>query len=180
MAQPLIDVVEQFCLYQRKQRGKTEGGVKTYRWNLTQFLEFVRGRRGRLACLGDLDATTVQAWMDDMAAGDLAVSTMRVRQSTVSSLCAWLVKRGQLSTNPVTRLDRPPHRREAPRQVPGPAIMDTLIKAARDRRRPRDLGYPANSPLFRNAPRVGRDVAGQESGPWMGRPQRPGQRRQDP
>jgi len=140
MAQPLIDVVEQFCLYQRKQRGKTEGGVKTYRWNLTQFLEFVRGRRGRLACLGDLDATTVQAWMDNMAAGDLAVSTMRVRQSTVSSLCAWLVKRGQLSTNPVTRLDRPPHRREAPRQVPGPAIMDTLIKAARDRRRPRDLG----------------------------------------
>jgi len=55
-------------------------------------------------------------------------------------LCAWLVKRGQLSTNPVARLDRPPHRREAPRQVPGPAIMDTLIKAARDRRRPRDLG----------------------------------------
>src|ERR671936_1259285 len=33
MAQPLIDPVEQFCTFQRKQRGKTEGGVKTYRWN---------------------------------------------------------------------------------------------------------------------------------------------------
>ncbi len=29
MAQPLIDLVEQFCIFQRKQRGKTEGGVKT-------------------------------------------------------------------------------------------------------------------------------------------------------
>ena len=29
--QPLVELVEQFCVYQRKQRGKTEGGVKTYR-----------------------------------------------------------------------------------------------------------------------------------------------------
>ena len=28
MAQQLIDLVEQFCNFQRKQRGKTEGGVK--------------------------------------------------------------------------------------------------------------------------------------------------------
>jgi hypothetical protein len=34
MAQPLIDLVEQFCTFQRKQRGKTERGVRTYRWNL--------------------------------------------------------------------------------------------------------------------------------------------------
>src|SRR5213593_3985614 len=77
--------------------------------------------------------------MDSMAAADLALSTMRVRQSTLSSFCAWLVKRGHLDTNPVARLDRPPHRREAPRQVPGPAIMDALIKAARERQRPRDV-----------------------------------------
>ncbi len=135
----LVDLVEQFCIFQRKQRGKTEGGVKTYRWNLSQYLEFVRGRRGRLACLGDLEPATIQAWMDSMAHADLALSTMRVRQSTLSSLCAWLVKRGHLDTNPVARLDRPPHRREAPRQVPGSAIMDALIRAARQRQRPRNL-----------------------------------------
>jgi hypothetical protein len=44
--QLLIDLVEQFCTYQRKQRGKTEGGVTTYRWNLDQFLMFVRKREG--------------------------------------------------------------------------------------------------------------------------------------
>jgi len=137
MAQPLIDLVEQFCAYQHKQRGKTEGGVRTYRWNLCQFLEFVRGRRGRPACLGDLEPATIQAWMDSMAAADLALGTMRVRQSTLSSLCAFLVKRGHLESNPVARLDRPPHRREAPRGVPGSAIMDALVKAARER--PRDL-----------------------------------------
>jgi integrase/recombinase XerC len=139
MAQPLIDLVELFCIFQRRQRGKTQGGVRTYRWNLSQYLEFVRGRRGRLACLGDLEPATIQAWMDSMAHADLALSTMRVRQSTLSSLCAWLVKRGHLDTNPVARLDRPPHRREAPRQVPGSAIMDALIQAARQRQRPRDL-----------------------------------------
>jgi site-specific recombinase XerC len=139
MAQPLIDLVEQFCTFQRKQRGKTEGGVKTYRWNLRQYLEFIAGRRGRPACVGDLEPATVQAWMDSMAAADLALGTMRVRQSTLSSLCAFLVKRGHLDTNPVARLDRPPHRREAPRQVPGSAIMDALVKAAQQRRRPRDL-----------------------------------------
>jgi len=139
MAQPLSDLVEQFCVFQRKQRGKTEGGVKTYQWNLRQFLEFVRRHRGRPACFGDLDPAIIQAWMDSMAASDLALSTMRVRQSTLSSLCTWLVKRGHLESNPVARLDRPPHRREAPRQVPGSPIMDALIKAARQRQRPRDV-----------------------------------------
>ena len=105
MAQPLTDLVEQFCNFQRKQRGKTEGGVKTYRWNLEQFLVFIRNRDGRLARLTDLSAATVQAWMDDMAAEDLALSTMRVRQSTVSSFCAWLVKREILIANPVAKLE---------------------------------------------------------------------------
>jgi site-specific recombinase XerC len=67
--------------------------------------------------------------MDSMAQADLALRTMRVRQSAVSSPCAWLVKRGHLETNPVARLDRPPHRREAPRQVPGSTIMDALVQA---------------------------------------------------
>lgn len=69
--------------------------------------------------------------MDAMAAADLALATMRARQSTLSSFCAWLVKRGPLVANPVARMDRPRHRREAPRQVPGSAIMDALIEAAK-------------------------------------------------
>src|SRR5438552_3557493 len=44
MAQPLSDLVDQFCTFQRKQRGKTERGVKTYRWNLEQYLAFLAGR----------------------------------------------------------------------------------------------------------------------------------------
>src|SRR5437867_100132 len=139
MTQPLTDLVEQFCNFQRKQRGKTEGGARTYRWNLEQFLVFVRNRDGRLARVTDLAASTVQAWMDDMAAEDLALSTMRLRQSTVSSFCAWLVKRAVLTANPVAKLERPPHHREPPRQVPGSSIMDALVEAAKERRRPRDV-----------------------------------------
>src|SRR3989442_8339635 len=139
MAQPLAELMDQFCIYQRKQRGKTEGGARTYRWNLEQFTIFARSREGRVARVGDLNPETIQAWMDQMAAEDLALSTMRARQSTVSSFCSWLVKRGMLQANPVARLDRPPHRKEPPRQVPGPELMDQLIRAARERRRPRDV-----------------------------------------
>ena len=139
MAQQLTDLVEQFCNFQHKQRGKTEAGVRTYRWNLEQFLVFVRNRHGRLARVTDLTSSVIQAWMDDMAGADLALSTMRVRQSSVSSFCAWLVKRDVLAANPVAKLERPPHRREPPTQVPGTTIMDALVEAAKSRRRPRDV-----------------------------------------
>jgi integrase/recombinase XerC len=139
MAQPLHEHVEQFCVYQRKQKGKTEGGVRTYRWNLEHFMTFTRNREGRAARVSDLNLDTIQAWMDAMASDDLALSTMRSRQSTLSSLCNWLVKRGILSANPVAKLDRPPHRKDPPRQVPGSDLMDQLIRAARERRRPRDV-----------------------------------------
>ncbi len=139
MTQPLTELVEQFCNFQRKQRGKTAGGVQTYRWILEQFVLFVRHRHGRLARVTDLTPAMIQAWMDEMAAADLALSTMRVRQSVVSSFCAWLVKRDVLAANPVARLERPPHHREPPKQVPGSSIMDALVEAAKRRRRPRDI-----------------------------------------
>src|SRR2546428_12111421 len=82
--QLLIDLVEQFCTYQQKQRGKTEGGATTYRWTLERFLVFVRKREGRPARTGDLTPEMVQAWVDHMAAAELALSTIRSRQSTLS------------------------------------------------------------------------------------------------
>ena len=139
MTQPLVDLVKQFCLYQLKQRGKTEGGVQSYRWVLEQFLMFVKSQQGRVARATDLTVSSIQMWMDEMASGDLALSTMRSRQSTLSSFCAWLVKRSVLQANPVATMDRPPHRIEPPRQVPTPALMDALIAAAQQRQRPRDI-----------------------------------------
>lgn len=56
-----------------------------------------------------------------------------------ASFCGWLVKRDVVAANPVAQLGRPPHRREAPKQVPGPAIMDALVDAAKQPRRPRDV-----------------------------------------
>src|SRR5262245_30868777 len=79
MAQHLTELVEQFCNFQRKQRGKTAGGVKTYRRMLEQFLVFVRNHQGRLARVSDLNDQILQNWMDDMAGSDLALSAMRSR-----------------------------------------------------------------------------------------------------
>lgn len=139
MTQQLVELVEQFSNFQRKQRGKSDRGVRTYRWVLEQFQRFCKQHRGRIARVADLTPDTIQAWMDEMAGADLALETMRVRQSVLSSFCAWLVKRHVLSSNPVARLDRPPHRRDAPKQVPGSAIMDALVQAAMQRGRPRDV-----------------------------------------
>lgn len=138
IAQPLVDLVEQFCLYLRKQKGRTEGGVKTYRWNLEQFLVFVRARSGRLGRLHDLERPTIQAWMDDMAAQDLGLNTLRLRVCTLSSFCAWLVSRELLTANPVARIDRPARQDSVP-AVPAPSLMDALVEEARRRGRPRDL-----------------------------------------
>ncbi len=138
MTQRLVELVERFCSYQRKQRGKTEGGVGTYRWILEQFLRFVRAREGRLARVEDLNSTMLQAWLDDMAAADLSINTLRLRQAVVSSLCNWLVKRNLLSLNPITRMDRPP-RNWNPPAVPSASTMDALIEAAQQRGRRRDV-----------------------------------------
>jgi integrase/recombinase XerC len=138
MTQHLVELMEQFCQYQRRQRGKTHGGVTTYRWTLGWFLAFVKARTGRLARVQDLTEEVIQAWMDDMAASDLAISTLRTRQATLSSFCHWLVKRRLLAVNPITRMDRPPHHRVPP-AVPAPSLMDAVVRAAKERGRPRDF-----------------------------------------
>ena len=139
MAQPLAELVEQFCLYQFKQRGRTKGGVEATRWVLNRFVKFVRAQTGRQARVTDLTVDMIQQWMDDMAAHDLSLSSLRTRQATLSSLCAWLVKRDILMSNPVAKMDRPPHRSEPPTQVPSGTLMDAVIDAARRRQRPRDM-----------------------------------------
>jgi integrase/recombinase XerC len=139
MAKPLVDLVEQFCVYQFKQRGRTEGGVRTTRWNLEQFLVFMRLQHGRSARVSDLTKLIIQEWMDHMASRDLSTNTIRIRQSTLSSFCAWLVKREILPVNPILGMDRPPRRMEPPKQIPTPRLMDALIEAARSRQRPRDV-----------------------------------------
>ena len=60
MTQPLSEMVEQFCNFQRRQRGKTAGGVGAYRWNLEQFLRFLQSREGRVPKVKDLTPTSIQ------------------------------------------------------------------------------------------------------------------------
>jgi site-specific recombinase XerD len=134
----LVELVEQFCRYQYQQRGKTSGGIATYRWNLEQFLRFVESERGQAARVRDVNEGTIQAWMDDMAEAHLALSTLRTRQASLSSFCNWLVKRRLLAANPITCMDRPPHQRVPP-AVPAPPLMDALVLAAKERGRPRDF-----------------------------------------
>jgi len=85
MTRPLVGLVQQFCQYEFKQRGKTKEGVQTARWSLKRFLLFVRDRSGKIARLSDLTGASILERMDDMAARDLSVSNMRTRQSTLSS-----------------------------------------------------------------------------------------------
>ncbi len=138
MTQRLVELVEQFCQYQLRQRGKAARGVQTYRWTLEHFCKFVQAQEHRLARITDLSVSMIQAWMDDMAGSNLALETLRSRQASVSSFCKWLVKRQVLPTNPVDQMERPPHRRSVP-AVPGPDIMDDLVRAVIERGHARDV-----------------------------------------
>jgi len=137
MTQRLVDLLEQFCQYQLKQRGKTAGGVGTYRYILGQFLRFAQAHGGRIARVEDLTGSLIQAWMDDMAASDLSINTLRCRQAMLSSFCNWLVKRNLLGANPVLKMDRPP-RQTRPPAVPSTALMNALIGKVRERGSSRD------------------------------------------
>ncbi len=139
MNRPLDELVDEFCTHQQKVRGKTEGGVKAYRWMLQQLLTFLHLTEGRPAAVSDLTPATMRAWMAHMASHGLATTTMRVRQSTVSSFCMWLVKRDLLATNPVDKLDRPKLQPATPGGVPNATLMDTLVEAVIKRGRPRDI-----------------------------------------
>ena len=178
MTRPLVELVEQFCQYQLKQRGRTKGGVQTARWSLEQFLLFVRDRWGKIARLLDLNRATIQEWMDDMAARDLSVSSMRTRQSTLSSFCTWLVKREVLPANSVVGMDRPPYRIEPPKQVPTPSLMDALIEAARKRQRPRDVHLPHYA-VYGDAARFRGDTPGRHLDGALGLTTRSRERRTD-
>jgi site-specific recombinase XerD len=73
-----------------------------------------------------------------MAAQDLSLNTLRLRVSTLASLCTWLIKRELLSANPLAQIDRPV-RQDAVPAVPAPSLMDALVAEARRGGRPRDL-----------------------------------------
>ena len=138
-ARVLLSLLDQFCVYQLRQRGKAPGGVETYRWMLQRFVAFLLAHKRRPPRVTDLTPTSIQAWTDDMATAGLANSTLRLRQAAVSSFCRWLVRRQLLPANPVAALERPPHKRQPPAQVPGPVIMDRLVRAALQHGRTRDI-----------------------------------------
>jgi integrase/recombinase XerD len=140
MHRPLEELVDEFCTYQGKVSGKTAGGIEAYRWTLRHYTKLVQRAEGRPATIDDLTPARVRAWMASMASQDLALSTMRVRQSTLSSFCLWLVKRDLLATNPVEKLDRPKLQRTSPPGVPEATLMDALVDAVIKRGRPRDIG----------------------------------------
>src|SRR5260370_41060784 len=100
MTQQLVELVEQFGNFQRKQRGKSERGVKTYRWVLEQFLRFIKHQHGRMARVGDLTSDAIQAWMDDMAGGRPALQTRRLRPAGVSSFFGRAGERGPAPSHP--------------------------------------------------------------------------------
>src|SRR5437867_3491621 len=180
MAQQLTDLVEQFCNFQRKQRGKTEGGVRTYRWILEQFLIFVRNRYGRLARVTDLTSPTIQACDGRYGrGGSRAEHHAGPPVDPVELLCVvgqagWAGGEPRGAAAPAS----PP--RPAPEADPG-RVHDGWSHRGGEgppsAPRPGDLPDPA---LHGHAARVGGDAA-RPAPRWdLGSARRPGQGREDP
>src|SRR5256884_2283881 len=70
---------------------------------------------------------------------DASIVRWGFRRSTLWGLVGGLGTRAVRTATPFASPERPPHRPEPPKQVPGPSIMDALVEAAKTRRRPRDV-----------------------------------------
>ena len=163
MTQPLVELVEQFCLYQFKQRGRTKGGVEATRWVLTRFVKFVRAQTGRHARVTDLTVDMIQQWMDDMAANDLSLSSLRTRQATLSSLCALAGEAGYLDEQSGCQDGSP-----ATPVGAADASAERHADGCADRRRetaaaPAGHGHLSHPAVLRHAAGIRRDLAGPAS-----------------
>jgi hypothetical protein len=73
----------------------------------------------------------IQTWMDDMAGVDLALSTLRVRQSDLVQLLFVAGEAGRAGREPDRQARTSATIARAAQAGPGPSIMDALVEAAK-------------------------------------------------
>jgi integrase/recombinase XerD len=121
----------------------SENTISAYRNDLTQFLEFLRGRYGAAMDPAHVTTDVVEAYVEDLQHGSqtYAPSTVARKIAAVKSFFHWLTDQGTVAQDPAAKLNSPKVKKHIPRTL-SPADMERLLaapgrgggsKAARDR-----------------------------------------------
>ncbi|MGV0742124.1 tyrosine recombinase XerC [Mycolicibacterium sp. XJ870] len=118
-------LLDEFDEYLGLERGYSAHTRRAYRGDLTALFDFVAQRTGA-ATQSDLTLPLLRAWLADQAAAGAARTTLARRTSSVKTFTAWAVRRGQMSTDPASRLQVPKARRTLPAVLRQDQALDAM------------------------------------------------------
>jgi integrase/recombinase XerC len=107
-------VVARFLQHLAYERRASPHTVSAYRRDLETLAEFLRARSKTGAKLSSLDKFTLRAWLGEVAKS-VAPPTISRKISSVRALCDYLMRTGELRSNPSATLASPKLRRKLPR-----------------------------------------------------------------
>ncbi|MFV3074320.1 tyrosine recombinase XerC [Niveispirillum fermenti] len=133
-AQPdLADAIERWQRWLVAEKGVSRATIRAYNNDLSGFLSFIAGHRGRAPGLNELAALTLsdfRAWLSARA-GDGAGAATRARSiAGVRNLYRWLDRGGVLHNPAIGALNSPRVKRPLPRPLTAPDAAALLEEAA--------------------------------------------------
>ena len=114
-----------FLAYLESEQNRSRLTVETYRICLEDFETFLRNKDEALTW-GDVDQDLVRDWMVELIEGSNAPRTVRKKLSALKTFYKFLLRRGEVETDPVYALQGPKRDRPLPAFV-REAEMDRLL-----------------------------------------------------
>jgi integrase/recombinase XerC len=113
-ADELGRAILRFSEYLASERRASPHTISAYRRDLESLASFVRARQSGDAGLAALDKFMLRAWLGELAKS-VAPPTISRKISSVRALCDYLLRNGELRSNPSSTLASPKLRRKLPR-----------------------------------------------------------------
>ena len=124
----LDDLVDDYLVHVRTERGYSEHTVAAYRSDLVELVDFAT-RRGVEDAAG-IDLALLRDWLWTATERGLARTSIARRAASARGWTAWLHRRGFLAADPGVRLKAPRAQRTLPRVVAERALADALASLA--------------------------------------------------
>ncbi len=121
----LARVLARFCDFLASERRASPHTVSAYGRDLEALATFIRARDPRGARLASLDKFTLRAWLGEVAKR-VSSPTIARKISSVRALCEYLIRTGELRTNPSATLASPKLRRKLPRFLTPEAAAEVM------------------------------------------------------
>jgi integrase/recombinase XerC len=106
-------MITQFLEYLQYERNYSTHTALSYKKDLVQFNDFVVRLRGEFQ-LSYIDSDIVRLWIVEMMEAKSASSTVKRKLSALKSFCRFLLKRGEITINPLLNISAP----KSPKKLP--------------------------------------------------------------